>query len=143
MNEATVDLAIRALRLSALGAANASSLGGLNEPTVKAMFRRLDNDLERISELHEKEIEAAAKPTWRPIATAPTDGTEILAGVNAAGELVVHIAFYRSAEEIETYGGMSNDFTAEDVGWWSYTENSVGQSMVYPEYWMPHPGKLP
>jgi hypothetical protein len=67
MKSETVDLAIRALRLSALGAANASSLGGLDGPTIKAMFRRLDNDLERIAELHEKEIAAHLAKAAQPV----------------------------------------------------------------------------
>lgn len=67
MKGETVDLAILALRLSALGAANVSSLGGLDEPMVRAMFRRLDKDLERIAELHEKEIATHLAKAAQPV----------------------------------------------------------------------------
>jgi hypothetical protein len=73
---------------------------------------------------------------WQDIATAPRDGTEVIVYVNSSGTSVIHIAWYRSPEEIEKFGGFGNDFMKEDVGWWSYTENSVGQSMVYPTHWM-------
>jgi hypothetical protein len=80
---------------------------------------------------------------WRPIATAPKDGTEVLVLLECAGVAVVHIAWYRSREEWESSGQYCGgwDTLEEWEGWWSYTRNSVGQDKLEgyatPTHWHP------
>lgn len=82
---------------------------------------------------------------WQPIETAPKNCTDVLVLLNCAGVAVVHIAFWRSREEWELSGQYSGGWDSlEDwEGWWSYTENSVGQSKLdnlrFPTHWMPLP----
>jgi len=82
---------------------------------------------------------------WQPIETAPKDRTDVLVLLNCAGVAVVHIAFWRSREEWELSGQYCGGWDSlEDwEGWWSYTENSVGQSKLdglwFPTHWMPLP----
>lgn len=79
---------------------------------------------------------------WQPIKTAPRDGTEILVWFDFATVPIVHIAWYRSAEEWERSGQYCGGWEALEMweGWWSYTEHSVTQSKLegfkHPTYWM-------
>lgn len=78
---------------------------------------------------------------WKDISTAPKDGTDILVYFDFATVPIVHIAWWKRKED-------HPDFTEEDVGWWSYTNNSVSQSKLEgfhtPTHWMPfnEPEKL-
>ena len=80
---------------------------------------------------------------WRPIETAPKDGTEVLVLLNSASVDVVHIAWWRSREEWERSGQYCGgwDSLEEWEGWWSYTRNSVSQEKLegyqYPTHWHP------
>ena len=80
---------------------------------------------------------------WRPIETAPRDGTEVLVLLDSAGVAVVHIAWYRSREEWESSGQYCGgwDTLQEWEGWWSYTRNSVSQEKLEgydaPTHWHP------
>lgn len=78
---------------------------------------------------------------WQPIKTAPRDGSDILVYLECATVPIVHIAFYRSAEEWEKSGKYCGGFDGIDdwLGWWSYTINSVGQQRILPTHWMPLP----
>lgn len=82
---------------------------------------------------------------WRDIESAPRDGTYVLVYANIATVPVVHIAWYRNAEEWEEQGQYCGDWESlkEWEGWWSYTENSVSQSKLedykFPTHWMPLP----
>ena len=82
---------------------------------------------------------------WRPIETAPKDGTEVLVYVEVATVPVAHIAFYRSAEQWETEGQYCGgwDSVEEWEGWWSYVRHSVTQEklddITTPTHWMPLP----
>ena len=86
-----------------------------------------------------------SETNWQPIETAPKDRTDVLVLLNCAGVAVVHIAFWRSREEWELSGQYCGGWDSlEDwEGWWSYTENSVGQSKLdgswFPTHWMPLP----
>lgn len=87
---------------------------------------------------------AAGRDQWRPIESAPKDGTEILVYVDVASVPVVHIAWYRNKAEWEESGRPSGwDSLEEWEGWWSYTENSVSQTKLedfkLPTHWMPLP----
>jgi hypothetical protein len=77
---------------------------------------------------------------WRPIETAPKDGTDIIVGFDAASVWVVHVAFWREVtEELMSY----TDFTPEDTGWWSYVRGSVTQEQLdgyrMPTHWIELP----
>lgn len=69
---------------------------------------------------------------WKPIATAPKDGTEILTYVEVATVPVVHLSWWRQLED-------NPEFTDEDVGFWTYPEHSVTQvkleDWTYPTHW--------
>lgn len=81
---------------------------------------------------------------WLPIESAPKDGTEILVFFEVAGVEVVHIAWYRSAEEWESSGQFCGGWdNLEDwQGWWTYPRNSVTQEKLeewrLPTHWMPY-----
>lgn len=80
---------------------------------------------------------------WRPITTAPKDGTEVLVLLDYPGQSVVHIARWRSREEWESSGQYCGGWDSlEDwEGWWSYTRNSVSQEKLegwrLPTHWHP------
>lgn len=81
---------------------------------------------------------------WQPIETAPKDHSDILVYTEIATVPVVHIAFYRSAEEWEKSGQYCGWKTLEEwEGWWSYTRGSVSQEKLegyaVPTHWMPLP----
>jgi hypothetical protein len=69
---------------------------------------------------------------WKPIEKAPKDGTPVLVYIDIATVDIVHIAFYRGPEEWEASGQHCGgwDCLEDWLGWWSYTENSVGQSRL-------------
>ena len=76
----------------------------------------------------------------QPIETAPKDGTDILVFVEVATVRIAHIAWWRNQDD-------NPDFTADDVGWWSYTRGSVRLGLRQekldghrtPTHWMPLP----
>lgn len=82
---------------------------------------------------------------WKPIESAPRDGTGILVYKDVATVPVVHIAWFRSEAEWQESGQFCGGWeTLEDwVGWWSYTRNSVTQEKLdgyaEPTHWMPLP----
>jgi hypothetical protein len=82
---------------------------------------------------------------WRPIESAPKDGTDVLVYKDVATVPVVHIAWYRSEEEWNESGQHCGfcDSLEEWLGWWSYTRNSVTQERLEgyaePTHWMPLP----
>lgn len=65
---------------------------------------------------------------WRPIETAPKDGTEVLVFLEVAGTEIVHIASW-----LEDSDGVGD--------WWSYTRNSVSLDRLgawrAPTHWLP------
>lgn len=77
--------------------------------------------------------------TWQPIATAPKDGTDIIVGYDFASLWIVHVAFWNDED---CYGDKlpAND---EKIGWWSYIEHSVTQTLLTdfntPTHWIPLP----
>lgn len=74
--------------------------------------------------------------TWQPIETAPRDGSDIIVGFDTASVWIVHVAWWRDIKEWM-------EWKEEDVGWWSYTNNSVTQEKLEdyrtPTHWMPLP----
>ena len=81
---------------------------------------------------------------WQPIETAPKDGTAILVWFDFATVSIVHIAWYRSAEEWENSGQYCGWGTFKDwIGWWCYPEHSITQKKLEgptnPTHWMPLP----
>lgn len=71
-------------------------------------------------------------PTWKPIATAPQDGTEVFVGVDIAGTWIARNArFVRASEWMHQEPGDTD-------GWWAYT-NSVSQEplegIYTPSHW--------
>ena len=63
---------------------------------------------------------------WRPIDTAPKDGTSVLVyWTDGMTDGYASIAFYDD--------GISGE---DSIGWWSY-RNSVGQEQVAPTHWLP------
>ena len=80
---------------------------------------------------------------WQPIETAPKDGTDIIVGRDIGTVWVVHVAWYRTLEEIQEMEGMG-DWAPEHEGWWSYTRSAVSQEHLMdtwrrPTHWMPLP----
>lgn len=76
---------------------------------------------------------------WKPINSAPKDGTEIIIGFENQGDMFVHVAWWRDVDEnLELLG-----WEKEDTGWWSYTRNSMVQEKLdadkSPAFWMPLP----
>lgn len=76
-----------------------------------------------------------AAATWRPIGTAPRNGTNVLVGMNIGPVWIVHVAFWRNGDEPEC--------KPEDRGWWSYTIGAATQEQLdgrrEPTHWMPMP----
>ncbi len=77
---------------------------------------------------------------WRPIDTAPKDGSDIIVGCDVASVWVIHVAFWREVDENLIAIGWE---APGDTGWWSYTRNSVTQEKLEgwatPTHWMPLP----
>lgn len=88
--------------------------------------------------------EAAKGGGWMPIDSAPKDGTEVLVWANVASVAVVHLAWYRNAEEWERSGKYCGGWeTLEEwEGWWTYPENSISQIKLEewksPTLWTPY-----
>lgn len=70
---------------------------------------------------------------WRPIDTAPKDGTDVLVMYMHIDTQVVHNAFW-IGEEFDD---------PRDIGWWSYEHSEVSRikldEWMTPTYWMPLP----
>lgn len=83
--------------------------------------------------------ETPSTSAWQPIATAPRDGTDIIVGYDFASIWVVHVAFWNDQN---SYGEKLPE-GHEEIGWWSYIENSVTQTLLansnMPTHWMPLP----
>jgi len=74
---------------------------------------------------------------WRPIETAPKDGTDVLVMYMHIDTQIVHNAFYASESE---------GWDAQAVGWWSYDHSEVSRikldDWMTPTHWMPLPAAL-
>ena len=84
---------------------------------------------------------------WRPIDSAPKDGTEVLVSVTIADEQIIRNAFYVNEAAVEVRASFESDPAAaakDEVGWWCYT-SSVTQTKLEgtyePTHWHPIPGK--
>lgn len=80
--------------------------------------------------------ERPGTPTaWRPIGTAPRDGTGIIVGMQVAMQWVVHRAWWCNGDE--------PGIGPEDRGWWSHTGGSLAPERLdeplAPTHWMPMP----
>lgn len=83
---------------------------------------------------------------WRPIDSAPKDGTEVLVSVTIADEQIVRNAFYVDEAAAEVRASFEDDPAAaakEGVGWWCYTSSITQTKLegIYePTHWYPMPG---
>lgn len=95
-------------------------------------------------------LSAAAGYAWRPIDSAPKDGTEIIVGYDFATVWIAHVAFYGTGllicddgSEYELWREQGHGTQQEAEGWWSYVENSVSQHKLEghnaPTHWLPLP----
>jgi hypothetical protein len=80
------------------------------------------------------EIEAGDERGWRPIESAPKDGTDVLVMYMHIETQCVFNAFYASPAE---------NWDAEDEGWWSYEHSEVRriklEGWMTPTHWQPLP----
>lgn len=71
---------------------------------------------------------------WRPIETAPKDGTDVLVMYMHIQTQCVFNAFYACEED---------GWDASEAGWWSYEHSEVGriklEDWMTPTHWMPLP----
>jgi hypothetical protein len=77
-----------------------------------------------------------AEPEWKPIETAPKDGSEVLVMYMHIETQIVHNAFYALT-----------DWDDIDIGWWSYDKSEVSRikldDWMEPTHWMPLPKEKP
>ena len=75
--------------------------------------------------------------TWKPIATAPKDGREIIVGYGIATEWIVHNAFWIQWED------WMEGTPEEETGWWSYIQSANTRSKLdgcnAPTHWIELP----
>ena len=81
------------------------------------------------------EKEAEQRPSgWRPIETAPKDGTEVLVMYMHIDTQVVHNGFWIGTDETDE---------ESEIGWWSYEHSEVSRIKLNawwtPTHWMPLP----
>jgi hypothetical protein len=72
---------------------------------------------------------------WKPIETAPKDGTEIIGLYYNGGIECIRLMWYLTSEVAILCGNN------QDEAWWS-RRSSVTQEIIEPTHWMPLP-KLP
>lgn len=80
---------------------------------------------------------------WKPIETAPKDGTDIIVGVDIATVWIVRSAWYRGPEVIEQQPDV---FDESDIGWWSYIHSVTQEKLegiFEPTHWLCEVGKTP
>lgn len=89
-------------------------------------------------------IPGTPEDQWRPIATAPRDGTDVLVYVEFASVEIVHLAYYNSKEDWE-YAGKEcspEDCTEDEyVGWWYFISGHSQEKIeecFEPTHWMPY-----
>jgi hypothetical protein len=81
---------------------------------------------------------------WRPIETAPKDGTDIIVGFDVATQWVIHMAYWSGPENSDWQDMVDlGSCTDEDIGWWSYVRGSVSRELLNghrtPTHWIPMP----
>jgi len=76
---------------------------------------------------------------WQPIETAPKNGTEIIVGYDSATVWICHVAWWLVWET--WMDDVPESFSKDELGWWSYVENSVTQHYLgdKPTHWIPLP----
>ena len=115
------------------------------KPLEDAFFERTATKAIDAYESHLQAQLTAARAVWQDISTAPKDGTGILVYTDIATVPVVHIAWYRNADEWERSGQYCGGWESleEWEGWWSYVHNSISQEKLEgfkePTHWMPLP----
>ncbi len=86
---------------------------------------------------------AAIQPVWKPIETAPKDGSDVIVGFDVATVWVVHSAWWLAWDDEAAALG----FQPEDEGWWSCTRGSVAQEKLgdyrTPTHWLCAAGPNP
>lgn len=74
---------------------------------------------------------------WKPIKTAPKDGTEIILGWDSASVWIVRNGWW--CDGFDQFEGV---YIEDDCGWWAY-RHSVTQEKLEgydsPTHWMPLP----
>lgn len=73
---------------------------------------------------------------WKPIDTAPKDGTEIIALYDCGGVYGVRIMWFYTEQDYEKFNPIGS--LEDNVGWWSI-RSSVSSEKVNPTHWMPLP----
>lgn len=113
----------------------------VNTPAALAvMMRQAQSDPEFRDKLFERRAipfgslaSALEAHIWRPIATAPKDGTDVMVGWRHIDSWFVTNAFWMDGEGVEP----------DDVGWWSYMLSEVSRTKLdgcaEPTHWMPLP----
>ncbi len=78
---------------------------------------------------------------WRPIETAPKDGTDIIVGVDIATTWIIRGAWYESPEEAIRMNKASGPSNFSD-GWWSDKNSVTCEKLIgvyEPTHWIPMP----
>lgn len=111
------------------------ALGTISGPHLPPSSE-IDRCLAQIEEIGRFCDATYAAQEWRPIETAPKDGTEIIVGCDVASVWIT-----RGARWVAD-GEWPDDKDGDYEGWWSYS-SSVSQERLYglwaPTYWIPMP----
>ncbi len=130
---------VRDARILACGAwSDVMDRGNVNAEKCRLAQVQEDKLCAAINALESALRVALAPIGWRPIETAPRDGTDVIVMYVHIETQIVHNAFFISE---------ADDCEPEDVGWWTYTHSEVSRELLNdwrtPTHWMPLPASQP